>query len=509
MNQVLFVLFLFISSSFQDVPRDQYTSTSAGEIRDNIRESLTVGVDGPTLLKDSLLIERLAIQNRERIPERTVHARGFLAKGSFVVSNSMSNYTMASFLQNVGQTTPLAVRFSTVIHPKASPEFLRDPRGFAIKFYTSSGNYDFVGINFPVFFIRDGIRFPDLIRSFKPDPLNGQQTWWRIWDFLSYTPESLHMLTFLLDDVGIPLSYRFMHGNGVHAYKWINANNQQVLVKYHWECLQGEQNLQDDEAILQGFSFATFDLYNATQNGNYPQWKLQVQMMPVQDSYPNLAFDPLDPTVEWPLDQFPYIDVGTMTLNETGHDFYDNEQSAFSPSRFIPGITASNDKLLQARLFSYPDAQRYRLGINNELLPINAPKVVYYPPQVEGKMNFLTLKNMQHVNYFPSNFTNLQEGPPQLYDNRTVSGTPQRSVITKFDDYTQPRQRYLSFPQDRQMRFAQRIAERLVGSAPPLIDFWIKTWATVDPLLGTTIQKLLASNYNYDHHKQFLHSNKK
>jgi catalase len=305
------------------------------------------------------------------------------------------------------------------------------------------------------------------------------------------------MLTFLLDDVGIPRSYRYMHGNSVHAYKWINAKGQQVLVKSHWECLQGEQSLMDNEAILQYFSFATFDLYNATQTGNYPQWKLQVQMMPVQETYPNLDFDPLDSTREWPLDRFPYIDVGILTINATGHDFYENEQSAFAPSRFINGIAASNDKMLQARLFSYPDAQRYRLGINNQLLPVNAPRVVYYPPEVDGHMNFLTVKDNQHVNYFPSNYSNLVEAPTVPYDNFTVSGTPQRTVITKIDDYLQPRLRYLNFTSARQHRFATRIAERLVGVDPNLVNFWINTWGKVDPLLAVAIKKILSSDFKY------------
>jgi catalase len=486
-----------IINSRSDVPRTDYFSTEAGVLVDNVQDSLTVGVDGPDLFSDQLLIERLAIQNRERIPERTVHARGFLATGEFVVTNPMSNWTSASFLSTKGKVTPVAVRFSTVVHPRGSPEFLRDPRGFAVKFYTDAGNYDLVGINFPVFFIRDGIRFPELVRSLKPDPLTGIQQYWRIFDFLSHYPESLYMLTFLLDDVGIPRSYRYMNGNGVHTYKWlrpVGATTQQTYVRYHWDCLQGEQSLLDNEAILMDPSFATYDLYNATQNGDYPQWKLQVQLLPVQSSYPNLPFDPLDPTVEWPADMIPMIDVGILTLNATGHDFLDNEQSAFAPSRFVPGIAASNDKLLQARLFSYTDAQRYRLGINYNALPRNAPRCPFYPPQIDGKMNFLLTKEHDHINYFPSNYSVLREAPPQVYDNAPVSGVPVRQPITKFDDYTQPRARYLNFTADRQDRFAQRIAQRLSEDQVTfnLLNWWLTQWGIVDYGLEQAIKSYLS-----------------
>jgi catalase len=304
------------------------------------------------------------------------------------------------------------------------------------------------------------------------------------------------MLSYLFDDIGIPRSYRYMHGNGVHTYKWIDANSNQMYVRYHWESQQGEQSLLDEEAIQNYFSFATLDLYNATQTGNFPKWKLQVQFLPVQDSYPNLPFDPLDPTIDWPTDLLPRTDVGMLTLTSTGHDFLENEQSAFAPSRFVPGIAASNDKLLQARLFSYTDAQRYRLGVNYNSLPINMPITPFYPPQVDGQMNFMTLKEQDHVNYFPSNYSDISEAPVQVYDNRAVCGVPVRQPIDKIDDFTQTRQRYLNFTSDRQDRFAWRIAIRLSEKliTPQLLQYWLKLWANIDSGLEKAIIGYLSND---------------
>lgn len=254
-------------------------------------------------------------------------------------------------MQTNGAKTPLALRFSTVIHGVHSPEFLRDPRGFAIKLYTQQGNYDIVGNNWPIFFIRDGMRFPEMVRSFKPNPKTGNQEWWRILDFFSNFPEATHALTWLLDDIGIPLSYRYMHGWGIHTYKMINKDGNETLFRWYFQSLLGEKGQLDDDAVQQPFSFHTTDLIEAIQRGEFPRYNVFIQTM--DPAKPPTTFDPLDPTKEWPVSQYPYRKVGEIVLNENVESFFtENEQIAFAPSRMVPGVAPSNDKLLQARLFA-------------------------------------------------------------------------------------------------------------------------------------------------------------
>lgn len=329
------------------------TDNQGHPIYDN-QNSRTAGQHGPTLLEDYHLVEKLAHFDRERIPERVVHARGAGAHGVFKVKNNMKRYTKANFLSEDGKETPVFVRFSTVIHGGTSPETLRDPRGFSVKFYTEEGNYDFVGNNLPVFFIRDAIKFPDVIHSLKPDPRTNIQSPDRYWDFMSLTPESTNMLTHLFTDEGIPASYREMRGSSVHAFKWINEHGNMVYVKLNWVPKMGIRNLSMEEAAniqAHDFNHATRDLYEAIERGDYPEWDLYVQILDPAD-LDNFDFHPLDATKDWLEEDIPSQLVGTMTLNRNPENvFAETEQVGFNPGNLVPGFEPSEDKMLQGRIF--------------------------------------------------------------------------------------------------------------------------------------------------------------
>lgn len=382
------------------------TTNTGSPVGDN-QHSQTVGSDGPVLLQDIHLLEKLAAFDRERIPERVVHARGAGAFGEFVSAGDFSDFTRAHFLGQKGRKTPVFVRFSTVVHGTGSPETLRDPRGFATKFYTEQGNYDIVGNNLPVFFIRDAMKFPDMVHSLKPSPITNKQDPNRFFDFFSHIPEAIHMITRLYSDFGIPANYREMNGSSVHSFKWINAENQVVYVKYTWKSRQGERNFTAAEAADQqsrDFQHATNDLYQHIESGNFPMWDLMVQLIHARD-FESLDFSPLDPTKHWDENTFKPILLGTMTLNELPHNYFEAvEQSAFSPGTLVPGIEPSEDKLLQGRLFSYFDTQRYRVGSNFQQLPVNAPIVSVVTNNQDGAMS--NRRAVSTVNYQPSRTEN-------------------------------------------------------------------------------------------------------
>jgi len=490
------LLLLLLGLLLQQTTSQIMETTNAGEPVDNIRDSLTVGPNGPILIQDAWTLERLQIQNRERIPERTVHAQGAVAKGNFVVTNQMTDYTMAAFLNETGKSTPVLARFSTVIHSKDSPEFLRDPRGFALKFYTEQGNYDIVGLDFPVFFIRDGRRFPEMIRSLKPDPVTGVSAWWRTWDYFSQYPESTHMFTWLLDDAGIPANFRQMDGWGVHTYTWINQQGKAVWVRYTYLSNQGVSYLMDDEASQMQYNFATIDLYQNIQNGSFPSWTVYVQILdPYNTSV--LNFDPLDTTKQWPTDVLPYQEIGVLTFNENpSNQFAENEMAAFAPSRMVPGIEASAERMLQWRLYAYPDTQRYRLGVNNQMLPVNAPRCPFMNNHQNGEMNFAPPEPAQHINYFPSLFSGQTLSPPYSHDPITVlQDAKVRVDIDDNDDFMQPSARYNSWDPARQQRFAMRIASSLSGQGFPtfLQNIWLEYWYKVSPQLYNAIKGYLQS----------------
>ncbi|MEG0260404.1 MAG: catalase [Lysinibacillus sp.] len=380
----------------------------------------TVGNRGPATLENYDFLEKISHFDRERIPERVVHARGAGAHGYFetygVVGNDpISKYTRAKVFQNKGKQTPVFVRFSTVIHGGHSPETLRDPRGFAVKFYTEDGNWDLVGNNLKIFFIRDAMKFPDMIHAFKPDPLTNIQDVERFFDFCASSPESFHMVTFVYSPWGIPANYRMMQGSGVNTYKWVNSEGKAVLVKYHWEPLQGIKNLTQEEAEeiqAKNFNHATQDLYDAIKNGDYPEWELNMQIME-DGPHPELDFDPLDDTKLWPNDQFPWYPVGKMVLNKNPEDYFaEVEQATFGTGVLVDGLDFSDDKMLQGRTFSYSDTQRHRVGANYLQLPINAPKKRVATNQNGGQMLYkrdLAPGQNPHINYEPSMLNGLKE----------------------------------------------------------------------------------------------------
>ncbi|MFB9862775.1 catalase [Rufibacter immobilis] len=420
----------------------------------NIR---TVGNRGPATMENYQFLEKMSHFDRERVPERVVHARGAGAHGVFeaygtVGDEPIAKYTRAKLFQEKGKQTPVFVRFSTVGHGGHSPETLRDPRGFAVKFYTEDGNWDLVGNNLKIFFIRDALKFPDLIHSQKPDPVTNIQSGERIFDFIASTPESTHMATFLFSPWGIPANYRQMQGSGVNTYKWVNADGEAVLVKYHWEPLQGIRNLTQAEAQdIQGknFNHATQDLFEAIKEGNYPQWELLVQIMS-DDEHPELDFDPLDDTKLWPREQFPWLPVGKMTLNRNPENYFaEVEQAAFGTGVLVDGLDFSDDKMLQGRTFSYSDTQRYRVGANYLQLPINAPKTHVATNQRDGQMAYrqdILPGTNPHINYEPSILGGYKEAPKVAKDHTPrYEANLVRQKIDRTNDFKQAGETYRNF----------------------------------------------------------------
>ncbi|MCE4050708.1 MULTISPECIES: catalase [Bacillaceae] len=419
----------------------------------NIR---TVGNRGPATLENYNFIEKISHFDRERVPERVVHARGAGAHGYFEAYGTagdehISKYTRAKLFQEKGKRTPVFVRFSSVIHGGHSPETLRDPRGFAVKFYTEDGNWDLVGNNLKIFFIRDAMKFPDMIHAFKPDPVTNIQSPERFFDFCASSPETFHMVTFVYSPWGIPANYRMMQGSGVNTYKWVNSEGESVLVKYHWEPKQGIKNLTQKEANeiqATNFNHATQDLYNAIEQGDYPEWELFVQFMS-DEEHPELDFDPLDDTKLWPKDEFPWIPVGKMVLNKNPEDYFaEVEQAAFGTGVLVDGLEFSDDKMLQGRTFSYSDTQRHRVGANYLQLPINAPKKRVATNQSGGQMQYHVDRKDKHINYEPSILGGLKEAEPSGKDySPRVEGNLVRESIDRNDNTKQAGQTYREFEQ--------------------------------------------------------------
>jgi catalase len=419
----------------------------------------TVGDRGPTVLENYHFLEKISHFDRERIPERVVHARGAGAHGYFeaygtVGGEPISRYTRAKLFQERGKRTPMFARFSSVIHGGHSPETLRDPRGFALKFYTEDGNWDLVGNNLQVFFIRDAMKFPDVVHAFKPDPVTNRQEAKRIFDFISNSPSALHMITWLFSPWGIPASYREMRGSGVHAYKWVNAG-EAVLVKYHFIPKAGQRNLtqaQAQEIQATNFNHATQDLYDAIERGDFPEWEVSVQIMEDHE-HPELDFDPLDATKVWPPELVPLQPIGRIVLDRNPANYFaEVEQVAFGTGVMVDGMDFSDDKLLQGRTFSYSDTQRYRVGPNYLQLPINRPQTAVATNQRDGQMTYhvdgAANSSDPHVNYEPSSRVAPREAAPAGESHRPfVSGQVMRQGIARTNDYGQAGDRYRAFEQ--------------------------------------------------------------
>lgn len=464
----------------------------------------TVGQRGPVTLENYHFLEKISHFDRERIPERVVHARGAGAHGYFeahgkVGNDPVSKYTRAKLFQERGTRTPVFVRFSTVMGSAGSPETLRDPRGFAVKFYTEDGNWDLVGNNLKIFFIRDPLKFPDMVHSFKVDPVTNLPNPERMFDFCSQSPEATHMITFLMSPWGIPASYRQMQGSGVNTYKWVNQDGEAVLVKYHWQPNQAIRNLTQEEANqiqATNFNHATQDLYEAIEHGDYPEWELCVQIMS-DGEHPELDFDPLDPTKLWPTDKFPFLPVGKMVLNKIPENFFaEVEQAAFGTGVLVDGLDFSDDTLLQGRTFSYSDTQRYRVGTNYLQLPINAPKKRVATNQRDGQMEYrvdMGPNQNPHVNYEPSTVDGLEEaerrGKPHEphYDANLV-----RQKIDKANDFKQAGETYRAFDDSERAELIANLVENLKICHPQIQAKMVEYFTNANPEYGRRVSEGLA-----------------
>ncbi|HFU5770403.1 TPA: catalase [Campylobacter jejuni] len=461
-------------------------------IADN-QNSLSAGAKGPLLMQDYLLLEKLAHQNRERIPERTVHAKGSGAYGKIKITADLSAYTKAKIFQK-GEVTPLFLRFSTVAGEAGAADAERDVRGFAIKFYTKEGNWDLVGNNTPTFFIRDAYKFPDFIHTQKRDPRTHLRSNNAAWDFWSLCPESLHQVTILMSDRGIPASYRHMHGFGSHTYSFINDKNERFWVKFHFKTQQGIKNLTNQEAaelIAKDRESHQRDLYNAIENKDFPKWKVQVQILAEKD-IEKLGFNPFDLTKIWPHSLVPLMDIGEMILNKNPQNYFNEvEQAAFSPSNIIPGIGFSPDKMLQARIFSYPDAQRYRIGTNYHLLPVNRAKSEVNTYNVAGAMNFDSYKN-DAAYYEPNSYDNSpKEDKSYLEPDLVLEGVAQRYAPLDNDFYTQPRALFNLMNDDQKTQLFHNIAASMEGVDEKIITRALEHFEKISPDYAKGIKKAL------------------
>lgn len=445
--------------------KNKLTTSTGAPVGDN-QNSMTAGSRGPTLIQDVHLLEKLAHFNRERVPERVVHAKGAGAHGYFQVTHDVTSFTKASFLSEVGKRTPMFIRFSTVAGESGSSDTVRDPRGFAVKFYTEEGNYDLVGNNTPVFFIRDAIKFPDFIHTQKRHPQTHLKNPNAVWDFWSLSPESLHQVTILMSDRGIPATLRHMHGFGSHTFKWVNDEGQAVWVKYHFKTEQGVQNLAPEVAAqLAGDNpdYHTEDLFNAIASGDFPAWKLFVQIMPIAEA-DTYRFDPFDVTKVWSQKDYPLIEVGRMVLNRNPENYFaEVEQATFSPGSFVPGIEASPDKMLQGRLFAYSDAHRYRVGANHNTLPINRPTAEVNNYQRDGQMR-ADGNGGASIYYEPNSYG----GPKESAENKpapfAISGEANSVGFDEHDHYTQPGDLYRLISEEERTR----LVDTIVGAMKPV-----------------------------------------
>jgi catalase len=463
-------------------------TTDAGRPVGDNQNSLTAGPRGPVVYEDFLLFEKMAHFNRERIPERVVHAKGSGAHGHFVCTNrEMPKWTSAKLFENVGKTTPLFIRFSTVGGEKGSADTERDPRGFAVKFYTEEGNWDMTGNNTPVFFIRDPLKFGDFIHTQKRDPQTNLKSPTMMWDFWSLSPESLHQVTILFSDRGTPYGYRHMNGYSSHTYSLINPRNELFYVKWHFKTKQGIKNLTREEADhLKSINmdFAQSDLFASIAAGKFPKWRVCIQIMPEADA-DNFHINPFDLTKVWPHDDYPLVEVGEMTLDRNPVNYFaEVEQAAFEPRNIVPGMGYSPDKMLQARLISYPDAHRYRLGVNYHALPINRPQCPVATYNRDGAMRFDD-NGGASPNYEPNSFGGPTEDKRYLERPKEVNGKVARHDHRNDSDYyTQPGNLFRLMPREQRERLISNIAVSLSQTPRSIQERQICHFFRADPAYG-------------------------
>ncbi|MBI0169657.1 MULTISPECIES: catalase [Bartonella] len=461
------------------------TTTAGAAVPDN-QNSITAGPRGPVLMQDYQLLEKLAHQNRERIPERTVHAKGVGAHGVLKITGDITRYTKAAVFKP-GTETPMLGRFSTVAGERGAADAERDVRGFALKFYTSEGNWDLVGNNTPVFFVRDAYKFPDFIHTQKRHPRTNLRSNTAQWDFWSLSPESLHQVTILMSDRGLPIDTMHMNGYGSHTYSLWNEKGERFWVKFHFKTMQGHKfytNAEAKELVGKTRESSQEALYNAIESGNFPRWKVQVQIMPEADA-DKTPYNPFDLTKVWPHKDYPPMDIGIMELNRNPDDYFaEIEEAAFSPSNIVPGIGYSPDKMLQARIFSYADAHRYRLGTHYEQIPVNKPVCPVHNYHRDGQMNTYGghLTNNVDAYYEPNSFNgpvedkSAQEPPLKLsgdayrYDHRAGN-----------DDYSQVTALFNLFDQDQKNRLFSNIADAMEGVPDFIIERQLGHFEKVHP----------------------------
>ena len=475
-------------------PKKKLTTAGGAPVADN-QNVMTAGPRGPQLLQDAWFLEKLAHFDREVIPERRMHAKGSGAFGTLTVTHDISKHTRARIFSKVGKKTELFARFSTVAGERGAADAERDIRGFAVKFYTDEGNWDLVGNNTPVFFLRDPLKFPDLNHAVKRDPRTNMRSALNNWDFWTNLPEALHQVTITMSDRGIPYSLRHMNGYGSHTFSLINAKNKRVWVKFHLKTQQGIRNLTDAEAeVLIGKDRESHqrDLFDSIEKGDFPRWDMKIQIMSEEEAG-SVPFNPFDLTKVWPHADFPLIDVGVMELNKNPENYFaDVEQSAFNPGNIVPGIGFSPDKMLQGRLFSYGDAQRYRLGVNHHMIPVNAPRCPFHSYHRDGAMR-VDGNQGGTLGYEPNSFGEWREQPKFAEPPLELDGAADHWSHREDDDdyYSQPKALFRMMSADQKKQLFGNTA-RAMGDAPEEIKIrHIGNCMKADPAYGKGVAKAL------------------
>ncbi|NLD00832.1 MAG: catalase [Gammaproteobacteria bacterium] len=474
--------------------KPKLTSVSGCPIANN-QDSLTAGPRGPMLLQDVWYLEKMAHFDREVIPERRMHAKGSGAFGRFTVTHDITQYSKAMIFSEIGKQTDMFVRFSTVAGERGAADAERDIRGFAMRFYTEQGNWDLVGNNTPVFFFRDPLKFPDLNHAVKRDPRTNMRSPTNNWDFWTGLPEALHQVTIVMSDRGIPASYRHMHGFGSHTFSFINANNERYWVKFHFKTQQGIKNLTDQEAadlVGKDRESSQRDLYEAIEGGDFPRWTMYVQVMPEADAA-KVPYHPFDLTKVWPKGDYPLIEVGEFELNKNPENYFaDVEQAAFNPAHIVPGIGFSPDRMLQGRLFSYGDAQRYRLGVNHSQIPVNTPRCPYHSYHRDGAMR-VDGNQGSRLHYEPNSYGEWQEQPDFSEPPLALEGAADRFDYweTEPDYFTQPGNLFRLMSAEQQQVLFENTARNMNGVPDAIKMKHICHCMQADPAYGQGVAKAL------------------